>query len=109
MGVNLPKFLAQDIPLFQGIISDLFPGITLPKSEYSDLLCAVDEVCQRRNLQNVKFFTEKIIQMYEMMLVRHGLVDGFFFTSVLPTIKITHLNNLDVLEFLRTRKRQFGC
>lgn len=72
LDVNLPKFLAQDIPLFQGIISDLFPGITLPKGEYSILLSAVDEVCQKRNLQKVKFFIEKIIQMYEMMLVCHG-------------------------------------
>jgi len=72
--VNLCKFLSQDVPLFEGIISDLFPGVVLPKSDYTLMEKAMREACAEMNLQEDPYFFLKTTQLYEMIVVRHGLM-----------------------------------
>ncbi|KAG7472883.1 hypothetical protein MATL_G00114010 [Megalops atlanticus] len=72
--VNEPKFLSHDIPLFNGITSDLFPGISLPVADYKLFLACAEECCAQHNVQPVQVFLEKMIQTYEMMIVRHGFM-----------------------------------
>ena len=46
---NIPKFVADDIPLFKGILADLFPGLELPAHDYGELQTAIDEQINSRS------------------------------------------------------------
>ena len=72
--VNLAKFLAYDLPLFKGIASDLFPRVECKPPDYDDMTECIVFMCKELNLQVFDYFTEKIIQLYEMIVVRHGLM-----------------------------------
>ena len=42
--MNLPKFVYEDVPLFLGLISDLFPGLGCPRVRYPNFNDAVEEI-----------------------------------------------------------------
>ena len=63
--VNVPKFLKDDIPLFENIIVDLFPGIEKPTVDYGNLSSAITEACKHYNVQEAELFVTKIMQLYD--------------------------------------------
>lgn len=72
--INIPKFVRQDIPLFEGIYSDLFPGVAMPTSDHDLFLKYIIAHLEADNFQTPSWLIEKILQIYEMILVRHGLM-----------------------------------
>ena len=70
---NLPKFLYDDVPLFMGLIQDLFPGVAIPNVDYGTLK-AVERQLTLAGMQPVTTYVSKIIQLFETMLVRHGVM-----------------------------------
>jgi dynein heavy chain len=72
--VNVPKFLKDDLPLFENIMLDLFPGISKPEANYGGLFASLNNSCQHFNLQPVEPFIMKIVQLYDTIQVRHGLM-----------------------------------
>ncbi|CAD8148668.1 unnamed protein product [Paramecium octaurelia] len=71
---NLPKFTQKDVPLFKAIISDLFPGVEPEEREYGELGKLIMQQIESMSLTyNDRFYT-KIIQLYETVNVRHGLM-----------------------------------
>lgn len=47
--MNLPKFVFEDVPLFLGLIADLFPGLDCPRVRYPDFNDAVEQVLTEKN------------------------------------------------------------
>ncbi|CAM9123848.1 unnamed protein product [Hapterophycus canaliculatus] len=100
--VNVPKFLAHDLPLFGGILSDLFPGIERPAFDYGPLLNSIKLAMQNQGLQPVPIFLTKAIELYEMICVRHGLMvvgpTGGGKSKNIAVLKeaLTHLKRLGV-------------
>ena len=72
--VNVPKFLQDDLKLFNGIVSDLFPHVKEQSIDYGNLDDALRRSARKLGLQDVDGFVTKCIQLYETTVVRHGLM-----------------------------------
>ena len=74
--MNLPKFVFEDVPLFQGLIADLFPGLDCPRVGYPAVNDAVENYLNENEYiileeNGLKTQVDKVIQLYETMLTRH--------------------------------------
>lgn len=71
---NIPKFLKDDIPLFDAIVRDLFPGLELPTPSYDKLIEGISRHQKLNYLDSDEKQLDKIIQFYETLKVRFGIM-----------------------------------
>uniref|UniRef100_A0A8C8G323 AAA+ ATPase domain-containing protein n=1 Tax=Oncorhynchus tshawytscha TaxID=74940 RepID=A0A8C8G323_ONCTS len=69
--MNLPKFVFEDVPLFLGLISDLFPGLDCPRVCYPSFNDAVEQTLMENKYLILSNQVDKVVQMYETMMTRH--------------------------------------
>lgn len=72
--VNVPKFLKDDLPLFENIILDLFPGTARPPVDYGSLKEQLETASKSGGLQPTTYFIQKIFELFDMIQVRHGMM-----------------------------------
>lgn len=70
--MNFPKFVFDDVPLFLGLIKDLFPGIDCPRVGYPEFNSAVRKTLETDRFVLLSEQEDKVVQMYETMMTRHS-------------------------------------
>ncbi|XP_063992490.1 dynein axonemal heavy chain 2 [Diachasmimorpha longicaudata] len=70
--MNAAKLTADDVPLFNGITSDLFPNTTVPTIDYSHMLEYITKEAVASNLQPIPNLLTKVIELYETQNSRHS-------------------------------------
>jgi dynein heavy chain len=70
--MNLPKFVAEDVILFDNLFIDLFPDCEEPENDNDALQIEIEEALIRHNMQLNENLVVKIMQLYESNVTRHG-------------------------------------
>ncbi|KAM3857822.1 dynein axonemal heavy chain 2 [Diretmus argenteus] len=70
--MNIAKLTSVDLPLFNGLIQDLFPAVETPTIDYGKLRQAIEAELRQSGLQVTPFAVNKVIQLYETKNSRHS-------------------------------------
>lgn len=70
---NLPKIVTNDITIFLGMINDLFPLLDVPRTTCQDLEQVIRKAAQELRTQSDKEVVLKVMQLMELLEVRHSV------------------------------------
>lgn len=69
--INMPKFIKDDSILFIGLIKDLFPKLNTEQEGDPDLKRIIEEKMVQLKYEVNESQVDKVMQLYEIMLIRH--------------------------------------
>uniref|UniRef100_A0A096MH56 Dynein axonemal heavy chain 17 n=1 Tax=Poecilia formosa TaxID=48698 RepID=A0A096MH56_POEFO len=70
---NIPKIVTEDMPVFLGLIGDLFPSLEVPRKTDLDFEKHVKQSILDLKLQPDDSFVLKVVQLEELLAVRHSV------------------------------------
>jgi dynein heavy chain len=70
---NIPKFLPDDILMFNALISDLFPGSEVQDQNFDDLREEIKLCLKAKGLEDSDFLINKCIQLFDIVTIRLGV------------------------------------
>ncbi|XP_076856222.1 dynein axonemal heavy chain 9 [Brachyhypopomus gauderio] len=70
---NVPKIVTDDMPVFMGLIGDLFPALDVPRKRDLDFEQSVRRSVLDLKLQAEDNFVLKVVQLEELLAVRHSV------------------------------------
>ncbi|EGI59469.1 Dynein beta chain, ciliary [Acromyrmex echinatior] len=93
---NMPKIVTDDVPVFMGLIGDLFPALDVPRKRDLDFETMIKTAALDLKLQPEDGFILKVVQLEELFHVRHSVfIIGFAGTGkteVWKTLNRTYSN-----------------
>ncbi|XP_044310020.1 dynein axonemal heavy chain 9 [Varanus komodoensis] len=70
---NIPKIVTDDMPVFMGLIGDLFPALDVPRKRDLGFESFVKQAVLELRLQPEDNFVLKVVQLEELLAVRHSV------------------------------------
>ena len=70
----IPKLVSEDITLFNSLLNGVFPDCKIEEVKEEELRHKIIELCQLRNLLPENKFIDKILQLYSIQKMHHGVM-----------------------------------
>ena len=70
----VPKLISDDLPIFNEILGEIFPGAQVVEMENEGIIDILQEACKIRHFVPGNKWAQKVLQLKQVMEMRHGVM-----------------------------------